>query len=271
MKIGFWNINKKSFTKDIVDFTYAKDLDILVLAECTVSIRKLQTALRNGHSKKNYTGLNSKHYKFKIFTRLDTKYITNHDKDFGGKSWSIHKFSFPTLTPFSVISVHLPSKIHWDDFSQSLEAVNLMSEIRKYETKNGRNSLVIGDFNMNPYEVGMTSSVGLHGMKDANIAKENSRQVQGTKYDYFYNPMWNFLGDKNNVPGTFFYKKAIHNNVMWNTFDQVLIRPSLLNYFKLSGIEISTKIGSTKLVDGRTKKIKTGYSDHLPLLISLNI
>jgi exonuclease III len=271
MKIGFWNINNKSFTKDIVDFTYSKGLDILILAECKVSVTKIETELRNGHSKKNYSGLTSNHPKLKIFTLLDTNFIQNFDSSFGSKSWSINKFSLPSLTAFSIISVHLPSKIHWDEFSQSLEAVNLMNEIRKYETANGLNSIVIGDFNMNPYEIGMTSSLGLHGIKDTNIAKEKKRKVQGKLYDYFYNPMWNFLGDKGDVPGTYFYKKAIHNNVMWNTFDQVLIRPSLLNFFNISNIEIATKIGSTELIDSRTKKIKQAFSDHLPLLISLNI
>lgn len=271
MKIGFWNINKKSFIQDLVDFTYNKDLDILILAECTVSVPKLESELRKGYSMRNYSGLKIKNSKFKIFTRLDTKYIKNHDKEFGGNSWTINKFSLPTLIPFTIISVHLPSKIHWDDFSQSLEAVNLMNEIRKYENKNGGNSLVIGDFNMNPYEIGMTSSIGLHGMKDASIAKKKSRLVQGTKYDYFYNPMWNFLGDKHDVSGTYFYKKAVHNNVMWNTFDQVLIRPTLVDLFKISDIEITTKIGSKELIDTRTKKIKKGFSDHLPILISINI
>ena len=93
MRIGFWNINKKSFTKDIVDFTYNKDIDILILAECTVSPSKLETDLQNGHSKKKYTALKSSHTKFKILTRLDNKFIKNYDKDFGGKSWSINKFS----------------------------------------------------------------------------------------------------------------------------------------------------------------------------------
>jgi exonuclease III len=269
MRIGFWNIKKKSFTKDIVDFTYSKDLDILILAECTVSIQKLEEELRNGHSKKNYSGLKEMHPKFKILTRFDTKFIKNYDKEFGGKSWTINKFTFPTLKTFSIISVHLPSKTHWDDFSQSLEAVNLANEIRKYEIKNGRNSLVIGDFNMNPYEVGMTSSLGLHGIKDMEIAKKDSRVVQGVKYDFFYNPMWNFLGDKREVSGTYFYKKAVHNNVMWNTFDQVLIRPTLLSFFKIADVEIATKIGSTELVDARTKQIKSNFSDHLPLSIQL--
>jgi exonuclease III len=270
MKIGFWNTNKKSLTKNIVDFTYKKDLDILILVECTVSADTLETELRKERAE-NYSKLIFDNSKFKILTRLNTEYITNHDKEFGGNFWSIHKFVLPTLTPFSVVSVHFPSKLYWDDFSQSLEAVNLMSEIRKYENENGKNSLLIGDFNMNPYEVGMTSSIGLHGVKDVNVAKKNYRQVQGIKYDFFYNPMWNFLGDKCDVPGTYFYEKAVHNNVMWNTFDQVLIRPSLLDSFKISDIEITTKIGTTELIDSRTKEIKGHFSDHLPLLISLNI
>ena len=58
---------------------------------------------------------------------------------------------------------------------------------------------------------------------------------------------------------------------MWNTFDQVLIRPNLLDFFKISDIEIATTFGATDLIDNRTKKIKNGFSDHLPLLISLKI
>jgi len=115
------------------------------------------------------------------------------------------------------------------------------------------------------------ASLGVHGMKDANIAKKKTRIVQGKRYDFFYNPMWNFLGDGNNVPGTYFYCKAVHHNVMWNTFDQVLIRPNLLNFIKMSDIEIISSIGATNLIDFRTKQIKKTYSDHLPLLISLNL
>jgi exonuclease III len=272
MRIAFWNIKKKSFIKDIIEFISKKDIDIFILTECTVSISKIEEELNRAFPKKKYKGLiKGKNPKFKIFTRLDIKCIKNFDKSFGGPSWTINKITIRGLMDLSIIAVHFPSKMHWDDLSQSLEAVNLMSQIRRYELKNGRNTLVIGDFNMNPYEPGMVSSLGMHGIKDANIVKKQSRIVQGKSYDYFYNPMWNFLGDESNVPGTFFYKKAIHHNVMWNTFDQILIRPNLLNFIKISDIEIISNIGVNKLIDSRTKQIKKEYSDHLPLLLTLNI
>jgi endonuclease/exonuclease/phosphatase family metal-dependent hydrolase len=272
MRIAFWNINKKSFVRDIVEFISKKDIDILILAECTVSVSRIQEELDKAFSQNKYKGLKKvKHHKFKIFTRLNVNHIRNFDSSFGGPSWSINKITFSNLVNLSIVCVHFPSKMHWDDLSQSLEAVNLMNKIRSYETKNGKNTLLIGDFNMNPYEPGMISSMGLHGMKDANIAKKKNRVVQGKSYDFFYNPMWNFLGDGGEVPGTFFYPKAVHHNVMWNTFDQILIRPNLLNFMKISDIEIIRNIGTNQLIDSRTKQIKETYSDHLPLLLTLNL
>ena len=257
--------------KDIADFTYVKDLDVLILAECTISAATIASNLSKSHTKRKFTYLKNTNSKFKIVTRLDGKCIKNFDKKFGGFSWSINKFLIPNIVEFSIVSVHLPSKLHWDDSSQTFEAVNMMNQVRDYERYNGKNTIIIGDFNMNPYEAGMTSTLGLHGMKDATIAKEKNRKVQGKLYDYLYNPMWNYLGDDNDVPGTYFKRKAVHNNVMWNTFDQILVRPNLLNYFKIEDIEIVTHIGSESLIDVKTKKIKETYSDHLPIIITLKL
>ncbi len=179
MKIGFWNINKKSFIPDLMDFAYLKSLDIMILAECTVSETLLEKELSNSHSKMKFKRIETDNAKFRILTTLDTQYIKNYSKEYGGYSWTINKINLPSLTSFSIVSVHLPSKIHWDDTSQSLEAVNLMNSIRNYELKNGANTIVIGDFNMNPYEFGMTSSLGLNGIKDSLIAKSQiKREIQ---------------------------------------------------------------------------------------------
>jgi len=83
--------------------------------------------------------------------------------------------------------------------------------------------------------------------------------------------MWNYLGDERNVSGTYFHRKSIHNNVMWNTFDQILLRPSLLNFYKFSGLKILTKIGKESLINKQTKEIDKKFSDHLPILANLNL
>ncbi len=123
---------------------------------------------------------------------------------------------------------------------------------------------------MNPYESGMVSTLGFHGINDRTRAvKEKNRVVLGSKYDYFYNPMWNFLGDEPGPSGTVFYRKAIHKISMWNTFDQVLLRPQLLNSFKLSDVAIIDKIGGRDLIDKKNNIVSNKFSDHLPISLQV--
>jgi len=55
----------------------------------------------------------------------------------------------------------------------------------------------------------------------------------------------------------------------WHMFDQVLIRPALLNYFDNRNLQILRTAGEVSLVtkNGLPDKSK---SDHLPLLFKLN-
>lgn len=271
MKIGFWNVNKKSYSKDIVDFIARKDLDIVVLAECTVSGKTICKKLIESNSKLKYKDFMSTNNRLTVLSRFDSNYFFNESDNYGGNTWCVMRFELPRITSFNLVAVHLPSKIHWDETSQALEAANMMFFVRDYEELYHNRTIFIGDFNMNPYEAGMVSSIGLHGMKDLTIVANQSRVVQGQHYNYCYNPMWNFLGDKSELPGTYFMQKAIHNNVMWNTFDQVLIRHSLVKYLPTNCVELVTKIGSTKLIDQRTNRINTEYSDHLPIILTINL
>ncbi len=99
----------------------------------------------------------------------------------------------------------------------------------------------MGDFNINPFENGVVSARGFHAVMDRNIASKGSREVQGKDCKYFYNPMWRLLGDDTNGSlGTYFYYKSGYISFFWNAFDQVLLRPSLLDYFKSEDVSIIT-------------------------------
>lgn len=272
MRILFWNTNKKSFIGDIIQLTKDQDVDFFVLAECPLSSDYIAKELTKSTKRKFYS-LSSKieNRKFKIVSRFKIEIITNFDKDYGKKSWTINKIKFPGNSYLSIIAVHLPSKLYWDDHSLSMEAINLMKQIRNYEIKNGKNTLVIGDFNMNPYDIGMTSTLGLHGEKHRDISKKRGRVVHGEYYDYFYNPMWNLLGDNNENFGSYYFPKSVHNNVKWNIIDQVLLRPSLIQFFDDKKIKIIKRIGKKALLDKKSNKINKLVSDHLPLFIQLNI
>jgi hypothetical protein len=103
------------------------------------------------------------------------------------------------------------------------------------------------------------------------VAGEKSRVVQDREYQFFYNPMWNLLGDESNgPPGTYYYRKAAPKALFWHMFDQVLIRPDLIDRFSVTELKIIEG-------DGQTSFIKNGFpdktvaSDHLPIVFRLNL
>jgi hypothetical protein len=143
--------------------------------------------------------------------------------------------------------------------------------IREVEEETGnRNSVLVGDFNMSPFEAGMVSADGVHGVMDKELARAVDREVSGQSRSYFYNPMWSRLGDESEgPPGTYFMRGGMISH-FWHTFDQVLFRPSLLDFYSGSALKVVTKIGATDLLK-TSGQIDRSLSDHLPLVFGLSI
>ncbi len=269
MRTLFWNINKRPLIDEVGELAKQENLDVLVLAECNYSHTDIINKL-NSTTGGNWNKCND-NIRVKTFARLDLKYIDNYKNDYDGPSWTVVRLKAPLQREVTIVGVHFPSKLHWDDLSQSFECINLINKIRKYEVdKILKNTILIGDFNMNPFEPGMIASVGIHGVKDKKIALKNFRSIQTTDYDFFYNPMWNFLGDRQPPAGTYYYPKSIHLSHFWNTYDQILFRPQLMRDYEESSLKIVQHIGKKNLLNGRGKPSKT-YSDHLPIFVSFNL
>jgi hypothetical protein len=126
---------------------------------------------------------------------------------------------------------------------------------------------------MNPFETPMVSTIGFNATKSSDIALKKKRVVQGNEYPYFYNPMWSLFGDLYSTPsGTYFYQKAEHVNVKWNIFDQVLLRPSLIPFFEKPSLKIISQLRTGEsLLDAKQIPDSNKYSDHLPIIFTLNI
>ena len=87
--------------------------------------------------------------------------------------------------------------------------------------------------------------------------------MQQQKYKFFYNPMWDHFGDHDEAGGTFYYEGAEPLCYYWNLFDQVLLRPDLLEGFAPENVRIPTSIGDFSLLqeDGQPdKEIAVGPS-----------
>jgi len=179
----------------------------------------------------------------------------------------------PGLTDVLLAVVHFPSKRHWDDASQMLECVPLSQAIRFQEQRMGHSrSVLVGDLNMSPFENGVVSAPGLHGVMSRRIAAKGSRRVGSHDYPFFYNPMWNLMGDEPpGPPGTYYYAAGIPRAFFWHMFDQVLVRPELLDSFDARNLQVLESVDHTPLLNAAGLPDTERASDHLPLLFQLDL
>lgn len=132
-----------------------------------------------------------------------------------------------------------------------------------------KNTILLGDFNTNPFETNMLNANVLHAIPYKEEINNSSRVVSGNEYDKFYSPMWKLLGKSSPPYGTYYYNTSKITNYYWNLFDQVIIRPVVLKAFNEESLEIITKTKKQNLLDKNNRPDKEQYSDHLPLFFSI--
>jgi hypothetical protein len=266
----FWNINKKSLLEQITWLVHNNDIDVLILAESELNDGDVLKTI-NLRDRPCFTimpfGLSSR---IKMYSRFSHRFI----KPISDESEIAIRQIIPPIGPdILLVAAHLSSKLHQKDQDQFFNCTEFARKIEKAEDKVGHTrTLIIGDLNMNPFESGMVGAAGIHAVSDRRIASKGTRLVNGKTYRFFYNPMWNYFGDTSPKPcGTYFYDTGTQVNLYWNVFDQVLIRPELLETFSDENLRIVTQIGSNSLLSKLGRPDSSFASDHLPILLTLNL
>lgn len=267
--ILFWNINKKRLFEEIISLCDENEVDILILAEAKphISDAEVQLALNSGRENVYIAPLNPSP-RLSFFFRYPAESI-ELVTDEGGIA--IRRISPPIGIDILLVALHLPSKLYMTDDDQKFQAVRVSQLIQEAESKVGHTrTLVIGDLNMNPFEAGIVGADGLHAVMTQSIARKHSRKVQGKEKPFFYNPMWGRMGDSSvGAPGTYYYAGSSYVSYFWNTFDQVLLRPALLDFFSQNDLKVISQIGDNNLMT--ENGISSSYSDHLPIIVKLQI
>jgi len=73
------------------------------------------------------------------------------------------------------------------------------------------------------------------------------------------------------VSGTHYYSPAKPINYHWNLFDQVIMRPGLIDYFDDGYLDIVTEIKGTSLLTEAGLIDARHFSDHLPIKFCFNL
>lgn len=268
MKVLFWNINKKNLIQEVKLLADEYQFDMIILLECDESYGHLLSVL-NQDTTQYHIAPSFTESRFKVLIKFDRQYfIPLHDNP----RWSIKEITLASQDPILFALLHVQSKINYIEEEQREEIRYLKQEIENREQELGyKRTIIVGDFNMNPFESGLVLCNYLNTTMDSKIALREKRTVSGREYHYFYNPMWGFFGDlgKGSVSGTHYYNGK-HLNYAWNIYDQVLIRPSLIEYFDFDFLDIITNSSQSSYINNKGLLDKK-YSDHLPIKFSLNL
>jgi hypothetical protein len=266
----FWNINKKPLQSTIRNLVTRYDIDVLMLAECNIASATMLDTLNTDTKIKYHYAPGIGCEKIQIYARFENSFINPIRET---SRLTIRRVTLPGITEFLLSVVHLPSKMHWSDESLASECVNVSEEIKRAESEaQHKRTILVGDFNMNPFESGVVSANGLHAVMSKDIAQRGNRTVLSKSYPFFYNPMWSLFGDlSSGPPGTYYYANSQQRVYFWNMFDQVMVRPDLLPFFSLKDLEIIQIHEQRKLKDTDEIVIRPNVSDHFPLRFKLNL
>jgi hypothetical protein len=136
-------------------------------------------------------------------------------------------------------------------------------------------TLIVGDFNMTPDEMGMVDPEHAFGaLMTWDLARVHSDPDHGGS-PRFYNPMWSLMG-RSHAPGTYYWGSTDPYNIYWYCLDGVIVRPSLRYVFRDETLSILATIPDR---DGRIiplfrpveKHWKVEFSDHLPIFFELDL
>ncbi|MBI1249126.1 hypothetical protein GC197_14945 [bacterium] len=258
-KTLFWNLKKNPIADLVGKLANQHDADLVILAECHDTVSNLLDALNPREAR--YRLHDSPSRIIRIFSRLPKSQIRPVYDD---SDVSIRVVRPLIGQEFILVAAHLGSKMYLDEHAQASLATRVARQIYETEEELGHSrTVVVGDLNMNPFEKGLVDSESFHAVLSRDVALEKSRTVHGKDRRFFYNPMWSEYAKT--PPGTYFYRNSTTVCYFWNIFDQVLVRPDLIELFLDKELAVLSRVGTCSLLKSNGRPDEKTASDHLPL------
>ena len=170
MRILFWNThNNEDINEVLSELIIENNISIVVLAEYKANADKLFAIL-------SMQGINMSSYITTGCERINIFGVLSNVEP----ATQTHYASMQVINKKDILCcIHLPSKIYGNsEAMQEIVTRQIISDIRSLEMKlNTENTIVVGDFNSNPYEPGCVNATLFHGIPVYNEAKRKSRII----------------------------------------------------------------------------------------------
>lgn len=281
MNVLFWNIDRKD-TEDkkqiedyIINCIDENDVDIAVFAEYKAKDTMATRGKSNIDRDAIENGLGNM-YAWVTGIELDGAVTLLARKSLGvvnkigqddRKRYSLYVIDTP-MKKYLLVAVHLEDRGSDPNSEMRGDTINrLRVDITHNESDlDLYNTIVIGDFNANPYDRELTSMRTLNAVLFKSVIKASEFTCpESHRVRRFYNPIIHYLSEDTEMYGSFYYSDA---NKYWTPYwcclDQVLVRKSLVDSIKdvryLKSIKGDSLLKTTKIP-------QTKISDHLPLFV----
>jgi len=276
MNILFWNTgltgkrtaNATSIEMCLREIIEENGVDLLVLAEYSGEIDMLCNQLTVQFSPLFNT---NKYIKAMINPKYKTETLMDQSRYFAIKITTV-------LYTLIVGMIHGVSKWRSSEEKQEMGMGDFIADISRCESDhNCTNTIVIGDFNVNPFEEACISARNLHAIPFREEVQKKrrghpvgSRGIDKRSVPMFYNPTWKLMGRKAPPYTTYHYdSRGEPINYYWNAFDQAIVRPQLIKAFDENRLSIITATRNHALIKENGTPDEKNYSDHLPLFCVL--
>jgi hypothetical protein len=265
----FWNLKGLDISSDVAALVFDNQVDVLLLAENAIPPARLLHLLNPpGNVRFNYVPAPIQaNTKIDIFLGFASEFLQPQRDT---RRASIRKLKLPARLEILLCAVHFQSLAVWNEDDQAQESIKLNRIIREEEKTVGHSrTIVVGDLNMHPFSLGVTSASGFNAVMTREVALRGKRHFSEEDHPFFFNPMWNHFNDGESKPGgTFYQNPSQFPSIYWNMLDQVLIRPDLVPHFDLSSLKILTEHSAGKLI---AENGRPSTSDHLPIIFRIKI
>lgn len=264
-----WNVGGKALDGVLTRLVSEHRVDVLLLVERPESDG---TLLRILGSFGDFSRIPS-HERFGLYARTPGAFFERLSPPASDQRSDFWRFRLNSTTSLTVVAVHGPDRHNKPEECDRMLFFSRLSEnIRWAERHVGHKcTIVLGDFNANPFEESIGGVLGLHAISVREVGGKNSRTVGNRDYEFFFNPMWSCYGRRQSAPlATHYFTRSGPHEIFWHMIDQVVLRPDVLPFFADDRLRILHRAGPIDLVTRNGYPDKANASDHLPFLFHLS-